>query len=313
VPHNPAVTKPRTIISADEYRQAFEAGAAPEDVMIRTQFIPDEVKAAGDSRQISFVISTAAVDRQGDTISVAGWRLENFLKNPVVLFAHRYDQLPVARAISVSMTPTALKAVAEFPAKGLYALADTVYEMLKGGFLRATSVGFRPVKSARNEERPGYALDFIEQELLEFSVVPVPCNPEALMESAKGLQSALAAGIDLSPLEEAFRFAKAFVPAEIPRDEKAGRRFSKANAKLIKDAHECSASAIKHLKALIDQLEDDAEEPEDEPEPEPEKAVVPPLVPAPETPNDETTYSDMAASFGAVLTKVLNAGSAGKE
>lgn len=61
--------------------------------------------------------------------------------------------------------------------------------------MRAVSVGFVPKKWTRNEERAGYAVDFVEQELLEYSAVPVPANPEALLE-------AKSAGIDVAPMVE---------------------------------------------------------------------------------------------------------------
>ena len=52
-------------------------------------------------------------------------------------------------------------------------------------------MGFKPKKWVYNEERRG--VDFAEQELLEFSIVPVPANAECLVE-------ARAAGIDVEPL-----------------------------------------------------------------------------------------------------------------
>jgi hypothetical protein len=68
-----------------------------------------------------------------------------------------------------------------------------IYRMLAGGFLNATSVGFQPVEWTYNEDHGGY--DFIRNELLEHSVVPVPANPEALMQASKS-------GIDLRPMRE---------------------------------------------------------------------------------------------------------------
>ncbi|MHC4201599.1 MAG: HK97 family phage prohead protease [Planctomycetota bacterium] len=44
-------------------------------------------------------ISTRARDRQGDVIEPSGVRLERFRKNPVVLYAHDYEALPVARSM----------------------------------------------------------------------------------------------------------------------------------------------------------------------------------------------------------------------
>lgn len=340
-----------------------KAGEDLSGEVIRKYFVPDQVKFAKDeSRQVTFVISTAAIDREGDTIAVEGWDVENYLKNPVVLWAHRYDQLPVAKAVSVVKSSGQLKATAEFPEPGINPLADTVFEMLRGGFLRATSVGFRPKKSVHNEERPGWAMDFIEQELLEFSVVPVPANPEALMDAAKGFAGAIGAGIDLSPLEKALALAKAAtkeftaIPAvdaaveamqlldrinaleissvarpitlpEIPGGylvkrvgdvmviepiEKAGRTFSAANAKRIKDAHEAGTKAMGHLKELLDQVtpEDPAAEDPAAAEEESGKGLEAPE-PKPEQPKaadpGPTTYvmtaADLTASVEAAMSK----------
>ncbi len=44
-------------------------------------------------------ISTRARDRQGDVIEPTGVRLDRFRKNPVVLYAHDYEALPVARSM----------------------------------------------------------------------------------------------------------------------------------------------------------------------------------------------------------------------
>lgn len=141
-----------------------------------------------ESRRIKFTISTGDVDRDNDTISAAGWVLDNYKQNPVVLWAHSHRDLPIGKAVSIGVEGNALVAVAEF---ATHPLAQTVYEMLKGGFMRATSVGFRAIEYAINEERRG--IDFKRQELLEFSVVPVPANPHALI-------AASAQGMDLEPL-----------------------------------------------------------------------------------------------------------------
>ena len=186
----------RTIVSEQKFRDEAKAGAAPADASLRKAFIT-ECKAAEDqARAIDFTISTASVDRMGDTIAVNGWRLENYRKNPVVLWAHDSSMLPVGRATNVRVEEGKLKARAEFAPASVSPMADSVYEMLKLGFLSATSVGFAPIKYAFSEEAGRkFGIDFLEQELLEFSVVPIPANAEALIE-------ARAAGIDIKLHQE---------------------------------------------------------------------------------------------------------------
>lgn len=139
-------------------------------------------------RKMSFTISTAAVDRDGDTIDPKGWDLGPYQKNPVVLWAHDYSMPPVGKATNIQMTKDGLKADVEFLPMGMNPFADMIHDMCKGGFLNATSVGFagKDFEKSKDRER-GY--DFKAQELLEFSIVPVPSNPEALIQ--RGEKSAV--------------------------------------------------------------------------------------------------------------------------
>ncbi len=181
-------------ISLDEWKALAHAGKAPARAHLLKQYVAEIQRADGyASRKISFTISTESVDRDRDVIVVEGWDLEAYLKNPVVLWAHSYGMPPVARAESIEKKGKALRAVAEFAEAEDFAFADTVYRLIRAGFIQATSVGFRPIKWSYNEDRRGY--DIEEQELLEFSIVPVPANPEALMD-------AKAAGIAVEPLRE---------------------------------------------------------------------------------------------------------------
>lgn len=153
------------------------------DAFIRKQYVCEikrveakEGDATDISRRRTFVISTASPDRDNDVVEVAGWQLENYRKNPVVLWAHDYRALPVGKAIEVGIRDGKLESTMEFAD---HEFANVVLRLVDGGFLRATSVGFRPSKYVLNEDRRG--IDFTEQELLEFSIVPVPANPEALI------------------------------------------------------------------------------------------------------------------------------------
>lgn len=175
------------VLAKDHPTQALKAGHA-----LRKEYIA-EVKALDDAaRTVSFRITTGEVDRDHDIINPAGWDLKNYLRNPVVMFAHDYSNLPVAKALNITSDGQGLVALAEFAGPEVYPFADTVFKMVKGGFLNATSVGFRPEAWTYNETRSG--IDFASQELLEFSIVPVPANPGALVE-------ARSAGIDLTPLK----------------------------------------------------------------------------------------------------------------
>jgi HK97 family phage prohead protease len=163
----------------------------------------EDLKAdSGEIRAFPFVLSTASVDRHGDTIDQKGWELDNYRKNPVVLWGHDHDQLPVGRAASVYVTPdgSKLKAIDRF--SDATELARSVKQLYQEGFLNAVSVGFMPkeYELAEDEERGFMAADFKTQELLEHSAVGVPAHPEALLE-------ARSIGIDLAPIREFYEKA----------------------------------------------------------------------------------------------------------
>lgn len=152
------------------------------------------VEPSSSGAGLNFVLSTSAVDRHGDTVAQSGWKLDNYKKNPVVLFGHDQQSPPVGRAPNILLEGDKLVAKGvQFTPKELSPFGWMIGEMYKQGFMNAVSVGFLPGKFRENEERGGLAMDFEEQELLEFSAVPVPANPEAL-------QAAKAAGIEVAPL-----------------------------------------------------------------------------------------------------------------
>jgi HK97 family phage prohead protease len=196
----------RTIFgSIDGFRAAAQQPEAPANAHVRASLDTEIKKPEGDSRTLTFAISSPSVDRMGDTIAVAGWKLDNYRKNPVVLFGHDASSLPVAKATKVWIEGDRLMAEAEFTPKGMARFNDTVFDMLKGGFLNATSVGFAPLRYAFTDDpQRRFGIDFLEQELLEFSVVPVPANPDALLTGK-------AAGIDVEPMVEWHKAALASI------------------------------------------------------------------------------------------------------
>ena len=155
--------------------------------LIRKQFLTTREDLG--ERRLQFVITTSAKDRDNDTINPQGWGFDNYLKNPVVLFAHDYTKPAVAKTIDLRVEGDKVVAVAEFPTPEIYDFGYTLYLLYREGFMNAVSVGFIPLEFKQRDD--GY--DYIKQELLEYSLVPVPANPEALVV-------ARSKGINLKPL-----------------------------------------------------------------------------------------------------------------
>lgn len=157
-----------------------------------------DVDPATGMTRFEFIASTEAIDREHDVILAGGWELDAFLANPVILFGHASRDLPIGRAVAAGVENGQLRVTVEFTPPEVYAFGYQAYKLVAAGFLRAVSVGFRPLEWVYNDEHGGY--DFKRQELLEVSLVTVPANPEALM----------AAGLGTDP--------SAYEPAELPPD-----------------------------------------------------------------------------------------------
>ena len=121
------------------------------------------------------IITTSAPDRAGDVVLTAGLRnAAEFLKNPVVLWAHQRTMPPIGICRALDIQPDRIIAETKFSASS--PLAVDVFRLYAEGILRGWSIGFMPVKATPT--RTGLRID--EWDLLEYSAVPVPENPGAL-------------------------------------------------------------------------------------------------------------------------------------
>jgi hypothetical protein len=132
----------------------------------QTEALISKIKAT-DGGTFKVVISTSDEDRQGDMLDQSKWFLDNYEKNPVVLWAHDYGSLPIAICTGISVQGGKLIAEGKFAPAELNPFAAQVAGLYDMGFLTATSVGY-----IQHEDG--------DLELLEFSFVPVPANPYAL-------------------------------------------------------------------------------------------------------------------------------------
>lgn len=197
---NKTMTVPYVLLEREDWIKSIDAD--PEDVQPMRKGVVCEVKAADDEeRAFDMVISSEAIDRDNDMIRAAGWDITNYKKNPVVQWAHDHHIPTIARSVKTKVERAAKKLIGrpKFPEEGIHPFADMIYNLMKGKFLNAASVGFMPIDYIRSEERSDegrrIGFDFLKQELLEYSIVNVPSNPEALV-------GAKAAGIDISPMRE---------------------------------------------------------------------------------------------------------------
>lgn len=217
-----------------------------------------DISATGgqeDSRRtLVAVASLEEPDREGDIILAGGWELENYRKNPVILFAHKYDQPPVARALEVGVYQGALRFRAQFPSREEYPFADTIYRLYRGGYLRSFSVGFIPKlwEDRKSTSREAVSASggqatrgrlFRRQELVEISVVPIPTHPKALVEAErKGLLG-----------REEVRVLEDMANASV--EEEAEREAIERLELLLKGAQDLRAGAVLSQEEVVSLVE----------------------------------------------------------
>lgn len=146
-----------------------------------------------EKRQAEFVISTEAVDSYGTVFRSDGWDLSRFENNPIVMYAHRsWDGNPdsIIGIGEVYREGTQLIGKVTFEEADINTLADKVFRKVQAGTLRMASIGANPTKGHWGTEEAGEdpeVLYFDRQELLEFSIVPIGSNPEALKRNAEAI------------------------------------------------------------------------------------------------------------------------------
>src|SRR3972149_2376451 len=94
-----------------------------------------ETKADKKSRSLTVTISTKTPDRSRDVVIPNGMKMDNYMKNPVVAFAHDYRGLAIARADQLEVMDDRIIAKVTFPDQGIYPLADQVYGLYRDGFM----------------------------------------------------------------------------------------------------------------------------------------------------------------------------------
>lgn len=134
---------------------------------------------------LTFVASSERLNRYGFRLRHEGWRIDNFMANPVVLWMHDPFAPPIGRA-NARREDRKLKADVTFDVGDPQ--GQQIDRKFRAGFLNAVSVGFDFVQedgapitdwwrmSAQQIETDAFF------DLAEISAVTVPADPGALIE-----------------------------------------------------------------------------------------------------------------------------------
>lgn len=239
-----------------------------EQAVVKTGYA--QIVGKGKANAYSFIGSTEDEDRDGDVVRVAGWDTANFEKNPVVFYGHDYRgnsvKFPVGTA-KVSKDLANRRLVFDIQFTESHDDAKTVKALVDEGILRTTSVGFIPKQYnviVDPESQMVKGREYVSQELLEISVVPLPSNPNAVrLALSKGLVSkqqvekfGLSEKSEVEELREQLAQAEAAIKALSEEFRKEVQRLDAKMVGSVDEPGDVSPKATEQDAAYFDRLLD---------------------------------------------------------
>jgi hypothetical protein len=207
--------------------------------------------AAG--KPLTIVAATAGRKDDGLNLTMKGAELGRFDANPVVGYGHSYwgrDGLPIGRSDKTWIDGDALKMDIVFDQDDDF--ARKVERKYRNKIMNAFSIGFNVWNIADDGTPEGW-------ELFEVSAVPLPMDPNAIVESGRDEQLALVRGL-VGDRTDAEAFAQA-VMAHLDELQngpaRAGAVLSKKNKTLVQNAATALQELLDAAGGTDDEDEDD--------------------------------------------------------
>ena len=147
-----------------------------------------------ENRTAEFIISDDTKDRHNTVLDVDGWHLDNYNKNGIVGYQHDVygeDQANPDNVIGIGTAEIRdgkLIGIVKFEPENINPLAEKIFQKVQFGTLRATSVGFNPLEQGecrKMEDSDTEIYHYGKRDLLEFSIVNIPSNPNAVRSIEK--------------------------------------------------------------------------------------------------------------------------------
>lgn len=148
-----------------------------------------------EGRVLQYTVTDESQDSYGDIIRAQGAKLERYLKNPVVLYAHQGEETPVGRSLKIYLEKQAVISQDLFLDERVdkSGRSDLIYRFAKSRMMPGVSISFMPIEAnvpTSDEERKAiglgqYGIEYKLWEKLEHSPCSIPSNPNALLNALK--------------------------------------------------------------------------------------------------------------------------------
>ncbi len=150
------------------------------DLVFPMPVISETKEVHKSEKSVLIVISAQARQGRGSIIDPAGVRLDRFRKNPVVLYSHDYEGLPVAKSLweRVRFVDGRVEIITKTQFHRQTELSREVWELVEKGLLSSWSLGIIPQTWGRTKDGRGFRVAIWD--LLEYSCVPTAKDIPAL-------------------------------------------------------------------------------------------------------------------------------------
>ena len=155
----------------------------------RRVMVVTEARQTEDGSAHQMVVAANELSRNGDDVNLRGISFKSYRKNPVVLWSHdTYSGIPIAKTLKIGHDDQG-RIVADFEFNSGDEFAARVENAWNGGFIRGASIQYMPTKvvEVRNEDGKVERLRVEESELLEWSLVPLPADPDSVRAAARAM------------------------------------------------------------------------------------------------------------------------------
>ncbi len=198
---DPLPNLPPSTGAGTEFPPSTGAGTEfPPNAKAGTELAPSAQAGAGGGAQRSMLrvaesrrlaegryrVVVAANERSRNPLwdlNLAGVDFTNYRRNPVVLYNHDDAQVPVGRTLDIGQDSTgSIAATFEFLPQDPF--AERVKNAWDMGFLRAASIRWLPLETERGQ---GGRIVTTRADMLEWSIVAIPADPDSLRVAARSL------------------------------------------------------------------------------------------------------------------------------
>lgn len=210
-----------------------------------------ELKAVNeDERTITGIATTPSPDRMGDIVEPLGVAF----KNPLPLLWQHMSDKPVGHVTFDKPTKNGITFKATLPKiaepGALKDRVDEAWQSVKAMLVRGVSIGFRSLEHAFMKDNGG--IHFLKTEVMELSLVTIPANAEATIQTIKSFDTKQRALSGASP-------PSVSNPASPGKPTQAAERrffYARSNEmKTLKELQEERAQKFSRMEELVKSIE----------------------------------------------------------